>query len=85
MRVWDTNTSSAERLSCCVGMTSVPGAPVNMKCHESMLYVAAGSSVIAIDLRTMQKVITAAIYQPKLYSFEIMPSKSLICTGGNGR
>jgi hypothetical protein len=50
-----------------------------------MLYVAAGSSVIAIDLRTMQKVVTAAIYQPKLYSFEIMPSKSLICTGGNGR
>lgn len=85
MRVWDTNTSSAERLSCCVGMTSVPGAPVNMKCYESMLYVAAGSSVITIDLRTMQKVVTAAIYQPKLYSFEIMPSKSLICTGGNGR
>jgi hypothetical protein len=33
----------------------------------------------------MQQVVTAAIYQPKLYSFEIMPSKSLICTGGNGR
>ncbi|XP_059449002.1 probable E3 ubiquitin ligase complex SCF subunit sconB [Corylus avellana] len=85
VRVWDTNTSSAEHISCCVGMTAVPGAPVNIKCHESMLYVAAGSSVIAIDLRTMQKVFTAATCQPKLYSFEIMPSKSLICTGGNGR
>ncbi|KAK9272757.1 hypothetical protein L1049_003134 [Liquidambar formosana] len=85
VRVWDTATSCAARSSCCVGMTSVPRAPVGMKCHESLLYVAAGSSVITIDLRTMQKVITAAICQPKLYSFEIMPSKSLICTGGIGK
>lgn len=85
MRVWDTATSSAVRLSCCVGTTSVAGAPVKMKCHESMVYVATGSSVIAIDLRTMQKVLIAAVCQPNLYSFEIMPSKSLICTGGNGR
>ncbi|KAG2710262.1 hypothetical protein I3760_04G018900 [Carya illinoinensis] len=84
VRVWDTATSSAVRSSCCVGMASVAGAPVKMKCHESMVYVAAGSSVISIDLRTMQKVLTAAVYQPNLYSFEIMPSKSLICTGGNG-
>lgn len=85
MRIWDTATSSAVRSSCCVGMTSVPGAPVTMKCHESMLYVATGSSVVAIDLRTMQKVIIPAVNRQKLYSFEIMPSKSLICTGGNGR
>ncbi|KAL5806610.1 hypothetical protein ACOSQ4_029343 [Xanthoceras sorbifolium] len=85
VRVWDTSTSSAVRSSCCVGMTSVIGAPVDMKCHESLLYVAAGSSVVAIDLRTMHKVITAAIHQPKLYSFAIVPSKSLICTGGVGK
>lgn len=86
VRVWDTTTAtSAVRSSCCVGMISVPGSPVNMKCHESLLYVAAGSSVIAIDLRTMRKVLTAANCQPKLYSFEILPSKSLICTGGSGR
>lgn len=86
MRVWDTTTAtSAVRSSCCVGMISVPGSPVNMKCHESLLYVAAGSSVIAIDLRTMRKVLTAANCQPKLYSFEMLPSKSLICTGGSGR
>lgn len=63
----------------------MPGVPVDMKCHESLLFVAAGSSVVTIDLRTMQKVITAAINQPMLYSFAIMPSKSLICTGGNGK
>ncbi|KAJ6734660.1 WD40 REPEAT PROTEIN [Salix purpurea] len=31
VRVWDTTTSSALRLSCCVGMTSVPGTPVDVK------------------------------------------------------
>ncbi|KAF5749015.1 E3 ubiquitin ligase complex SCF subunit sconB [Tripterygium wilfordii] len=85
VRVWDTSTSSAVRSSCCVGMTSVTGVPVDMKCHESLLYVAAGSSVVTVDLRTMQKVVTAAVYQPKLCSFAIMPSKSLICTGGNSK
>ncbi|KAL5563801.1 hypothetical protein UlMin_033548 [Ulmus minor] len=83
--VWDTTiASSASRSSCYVGMTSIPGAPVNMKCHESLLYVAAGSSVVAIDLRTMQKVNTVAVRQSKLYLFEALPSKSLICTGGIG-
>ncbi|QHN83521.1 hypothetical protein HN51_059987 [Arachis hypogaea] len=85
VRVWDTTTSSSARSSCCVGMTTLRGAPVNMKCHESLLYVAAGSSVTAVDLRTMQKVMTAAVHQPKLYSFDIVPSKSLLCTGGDGR
>ncbi|KAL5582368.1 hypothetical protein UlMin_014810, partial [Ulmus minor] len=85
VRVWDTTiASSASRSSCCVGRTSIPGAPVNIKCHESLLYVAAGSSVVTIDLRTMQKVNTAAVHQSKLYSFEALPSKSLICTGGIG-
>lgn len=85
VRVWDTTTSSAARSSCCVGMTSVPGVPINMKCHEALIYVAAGSTVVAIDLRTMQKVLTAAVHQAKLYSFEALPSKSLFCTGGDGR
>ena len=85
MRVWDTTTSSAVRSSCCVGMTSVLGAPVDMKCYESLLFVAAGSYVSIIDLRTMQRVITAAIGQHEVYSFDILPSKSLICTGGDGK
>lgn len=67
-------------------MTSVLGSPVDMKCHESLLYVAAGSSVATIDLRTMQRVVTAAVAQCEvLYSFDILPSKSLICTGGDGK
>ncbi|CAK9162873.1 unnamed protein product [Ilex paraguariensis] len=66
-------------------MTSVPGASVGMKCHEALLYVAAGSSVSIIDLRTMRKVCTIASRQSNLYSFEFLPSKSLICTGGIGR
>ncbi|KAL2335549.1 hypothetical protein Fmac_016762 [Flemingia macrophylla] len=87
VRVWDTGaaTSSAVRTSCCVGMTSVPGTPVNMKCHESLLYVAAGPTVTAVDLRTMQKVITAAVHRPKMCSFDAVPSKYLICTGGDSR
>ncbi|XP_054792810.1 uncharacterized protein LOC129298420 isoform X2 [Prosopis cineraria] len=85
VRVWDTTTSSAVRSSCCVGMTSVAGAPVSMQCQESLLYIGAGSSVTAVDSRTMRKVMTAAVHRPKLYSFDIVPSKSLICTGGDGR
>ncbi|KAK2419870.1 U4/U6 small nuclear ribonucleoprotein PRP4 [Trifolium repens] len=85
VRVWDTTTSSSARSSCCVGTTSVTGTPINMKCHESLVHVASGSAVTAVDLRTMQRVITAAVHQPKLYSFGMAPSKSLICTGGNGR
>ncbi|GAV70257.1 LOW QUALITY PROTEIN: WD40 domain-containing protein, partial [Cephalotus follicularis] len=81
VRVWDTTTSSAVCSSSCVGMTSLTGSPVDMKCHESLLYVASGSSVVTIDLRTMKKVTTRAIYQP-LCSLAIMPIKSLICTGG---
>ncbi|KAF8012993.1 hypothetical protein BT93_I0993 [Corymbia citriodora subsp. variegata] len=85
IRVWDANASSAVRSSCCVGMASVSGAPVNMKCHESLLYVAAGYHVAIIDLRTMQIVSTAATSKTSLCSFEIIPSKSLICTGETGR
>lgn len=82
VRVWDTTVSCAVRSSCCVGFTFVPGAPVGMKCHESLIYAGAGSSVVAIDLRTMQKVYTLSDNQSELHSFEILPSKFLICTGG---
>ncbi|XP_068303612.1 uncharacterized protein [Pyrus communis] len=84
VRVWDTNASSFARSSCCVGMTSTLGAPIDMKCHEHLVYVAAGSSVTAIDLRTMQKVVIAAV-DAKLYSFQARPSKSLFCIGSHGR
>ncbi|KAI3452336.1 hypothetical protein Pfo_009001 [Paulownia fortunei] len=85
VRVWDTMTASSSiRSSCCVGMTSIPVAPVGMKCHESLLYVAAGSSVMAVDLRTMYRAFTV-VQQAKIHSFEFLPSKSVLCTGGTGR
>ncbi|MCL7039388.1 hypothetical protein MKW94_017579 [Papaver nudicaule] len=79
VRVWDTNATQ----SGCVGMTSMVGLPIDMQCHESLCYVAAGSSVTTIDLRTMRKVFTAAVHRPKFCSFQMLPSKSLICTGGD--
>lgn len=85
VRVWDATTSSSVCDSSCVGRTSVPGVPVGTKCHDSLLYVAAGSSVSAVDLRTMKKVLSTDNTRGKLYSFEIMPTKYLVCTGGNGR
>ncbi|KAL0377516.1 UNVERIFIED_CONTAM: hypothetical protein Sradi_3057100 [Sesamum radiatum] len=85
VRVWDTTSASSSiRSLCCVGMTSIPLSPVGMKCHEKLVYVAAGSSVIAIDLRTMHRVFTL-VQQAQIHSFEFLPSKSLLCTGGTGR
>ncbi|XP_009757089.1 uncharacterized protein [Nicotiana sylvestris] len=78
--VWDTSTSSTVRSSCCVGKSTVPGAPKAMKCHESLIYVAAGSSVVAIDIRTMRQVFKVN-HQEELHSFQMLPEKSLICTG----
>ncbi|KAM3253116.1 nuclear distribution protein nudF isoform X2 [Capsicum annuum] len=78
--VWDTATSSAVRSSCCVGKSTVPGAPKAMKCHESLIYTAAGSSVVAIDIRMMRQVFKVN-HQEELHSFQMLPEKSLICTG----
>ncbi|KAH1038552.1 hypothetical protein J1N35_040295 [Gossypium stocksii] len=67
VRVWDTTKLSDNR---CVGLTSVRRKPVDMKCHENLLYVAADSSVVVLDLRTMQNVSTAAICKPKVFSHD---------------
>ncbi|KAI3799152.1 hypothetical protein L1987_34442 [Smallanthus sonchifolius] len=85
VRVWDASISSSDRNSSCVGMTSVPGVPVGMKCHDSLLYIASGSSIGAVDLRTMKTAFKTSTNQGKLYSFDIMPTKFLACTGGLGR
>lgn len=78
--VWDTATSSANRSSCCVGKSTVPGAPKAMKCHESLIYIAAGTSVVAIDIRTMRQVFKVN-HQEEVHSFQMLPEKSLMCTG----
>ncbi|CAN6702562.1 unnamed protein product [Malus baccata var. baccata] len=82
--VWDTEAALLVGSSFAGGATSVLGYPIGIKCHEHLAYVAAGSSVVAIDLRTMQKVVIAAA-DAILYSFQAMPSKSLFCVGSNGR
>ncbi|KAL3378755.1 hypothetical protein AABB24_004598 [Solanum stoloniferum] len=51
-----------------------------MKCHESLIYIAAGSSVVAIDIRTMRQVFKVN-HQEEVHSFQMLPEKSLICTG----
>ncbi|KAL4577241.1 hypothetical protein LXL04_013346 [Taraxacum kok-saghyz] len=84
VRVWDTTVSS-DHSSCCVGMTSVHGAPVGIKCHDSLVYIASGSSFEAVDLRTMKTAFKTSTNQANLFSFEIMPAKFLACTGGLGR
>lgn len=74
--------ASSSGSSSCVGMVGFPGTPAGMECHETLCYVAAGSSVTAIDIRTMQKVCTVAVHPPKIHSFKMLPSKWLMCTGG---
>ncbi|XP_020097916.1 probable E3 ubiquitin ligase complex SCF subunit sconB [Ananas comosus] len=85
VRVWDTSASSSSSSSSCVGSTSLSGSPIAMKCYESLCYIASGFQVTVIDLRTMRKAFTAAVHGPKMYSFEMLPSKWLICTGGEDK
>ncbi|XP_071706208.1 histone acetyltransferase type B subunit 2-like isoform X2 [Rutidosis leptorrhynchoides] len=87
VRVWDVSvSSSSDRKSSCVGTTSVVGVPVGIKCHNSLIYIAAGSTIEAVDLRTMKTSFrTSTKNQGKLYSFDINPSKFLACAGGHGR
>lgn len=82
--VWDTEAALLASSSFAGGATSVLSYPIGIKCHEHLAYVATCSSVVAIDLRTMQNVVIAAA-DANLYSFQAMPSKSLFCVGSNGR
>ncbi|WOL09165.1 hypothetical protein Cni_G17918 [Canna indica] len=84
IRVWDTSAAFSG-LSSCVGTMSVSGSPVAMKCYDTLCYIAANASVIAIDLRTMRNAFTAAVHGPKMYSFEMLPSEWLICSGGQDK
>lgn len=69
--------------SSCVGGTHLnsSGPPVAMKCHQSLCYIAAGSEVTAIDLRTMKKASVLALHNHRILSCEMLPSEWLICTG----
>ncbi|CAM0880118.1 unnamed protein product [Alopecurus aequalis] len=83
VKVWDTIVPSSSVSSSCVGSTHLnsSGPPIAIKCYQSLCYVAAGSEVTAIDLRTMKKVSVLAVGNQKILSCEMLPSEWLICTG----
>ncbi|KAL5219719.1 hypothetical protein ABZP36_024432 [Zizania latifolia] len=83
VKVWDTMAPPSSGSSSCVGSThlNTNGAPIAVKCHESLCYIAAGSEVIAIDLRTMKKASVLALHDHRILSCEMLPSEWLICTG----
>ncbi|RLM91880.1 pleiotropic regulator 1-like [Panicum miliaceum] len=82
VKIWDTVAPSSGSLSC-VGSThsNSSGPPIAMKCHESLCYMATGSEVTAIDLRTMKKASVLALHNHRILSCEMLPSEWLICTG----
>ncbi|XP_078165262.1 CCR4-associated factor 4 homolog [Carex rostrata] len=82
LRAWDATASGS---SPCVGMASLSGTPVAVKCHNTICYVATRSSVTALDLRTMQKAFTLPINGTEVFSFEILPAKWMMCTGMHDR
>ncbi|KAK3164096.1 hypothetical protein QOZ80_1AG0012600 [Eleusine coracana subsp. coracana] len=86
VRVWDTMAPSSGSSSC-VGSTHLgsTGPPVAMKCHQSLCYIAAGSEVTAIDLRTMKKASVLALHNHRILSCEMLPSEWLICTGSKDK
>ncbi|PAN32648.1 hypothetical protein PAHAL_5G502500 [Panicum hallii] len=82
VKIWDTVAPSSGSSSC-VGSTHInsSGPPIAMKCHESLCYMATGSEVTAIDLRTMKKASVLALHNHRILSCEMLPSEWLICTG----
>ncbi|KAJ1282230.1 hypothetical protein BS78_03G035600 [Paspalum vaginatum] len=82
VKVWDTVAPSSGSSSC-VGSTHLnsSGPPIAVKCHESLCYIATGSEVTAIDLRTMKKASVLALNDRRILSCEMLPSEWLICTG----
>ncbi|KAL6838749.1 hypothetical protein ACP4OV_031463 [Aristida adscensionis] len=83
VRVWDTMAPPSSGSSSCVGSTHLnsSGPPIAMKCYQSVCYIAAGSEVTAIDLRTMKKASVLALPNHRILSCEMLPSEWLICTG----
>eukprot|EP00252_Welwitschia_mirabilis_P024944 TRINITY_DN7621_c0_g1_i3.p1 TRINITY_DN7621_c0_g1~~TRINITY_DN7621_c0_g1_i3.p1 ORF type:complete len:391 (-),score=53.53 TRINITY_DN7621_c0_g1_i3:394-1566(-) len=83
IRVWDTNTSGLSGSSGCVGMTRVQGLPVGLKCIGPLCYIASSAAVVAIDLRSMKTVASVSPHKNDLLAFDILASRSIICTGSS--
>ncbi|XBI25494.1 hypothetical protein VPH35_050422 [Triticum aestivum] len=83
VKVWDTMAPPSSVSSSCVGGAHLnsSGPPIAIKCYESLCYIAAGSEVTAIDLRTMKKASVLELRNQRILSCEMLPSEWLICTG----
>ncbi|EFJ23671.1 hypothetical protein SELMODRAFT_415566 [Selaginella moellendorffii] len=78
LRVWDTNTAT------CVGAAKGPASLTSLKSFQSICYASGGSTVAALDLRTMKTV--ATIDHPGgICATALSSSGKLLCTGGNDR
>jgi len=87
IRVWDVAATSSGAAGACVGSTRgfFEGVPVGLKTGDSLCYIGSGSSVKAVDLRTLRTVATAAFHEPGILTFALSPSGVGICTGGLDR
>ena len=88
LRVWDLMaTPSTAGVGTCVGTTKgiFNGMPVGLKSVGPISYVGAGTTVKAVDLRTMCTVATVSSQEPSVLTFALSPSGTSICTGGSDK
>lgn len=88
LRVWDVMvTPSSAGVGACVGTTkgTFEGIPVGLKSVDSICYVGGGTTIKAVDLRTMCTVATVASHASGVLTFSVSPSGTGICTGGSDK
>jgi len=88
LRVWDVMaTPSAVGVGKCVGTTkgTFDGMPVGLKSVGSICYIGGGTTVKAVDLRTMCTVATVSSHEPGVLTFAVNPSGTSVCTGGSDK
>lgn len=61
------------------------GIPVGLKSVDSICYVGGGTTIKAVDLRTMCTVATVASHASGVLTFSVSPSGTGICTGGSDK
>ncbi|KAI5076105.1 hypothetical protein GOP47_0008170 [Adiantum capillus-veneris] len=79
LRVWDVTSTSTGAL---VGSIKRPGIPVGLACKGSMCFVAGGSSLMLVDIRSMLNITTIGAHECGILNFCMPASGNLVCTGG---
>ncbi|KAG0604502.1 hypothetical protein M758_10G176600 [Ceratodon purpureus] len=88
LRVWDVMaTPSTAGVGTCVGTTkgTFDGMPVGLKSVGPICYIGTGTTVKAVDLRTMCTVATVSAHEHSVLTFAVSPSGTNICTGGSDK